>query len=211
MNLQKKKSPPPHNPPDLQLITSEYHRPQKDKWEFQGELLGRRHSEREIDKIFYGAIREYIQSQDQEPQALNNLRDRLTEERKKIAGYLDYLNLFSRCFQDLANKNEWDCFSSLLKAGVEVGITLTDQEKAFVLKGLQYLASENKWLHFSSLFEIGINQGIIEIQKDERLIEVLNSLLPENKHFVYYAASFLLKTGKDLKELEKYFDYFTRV
>ena len=96
-------------PVDLQLKFAQK-RPEKEKWFFEGELLKRRHSEIDEDKLFYEAIKAVDKGIDSEE--IKEIQEKIKEKRKEIADNLNYyLNLkqaMQKCFDqgrpDLAGK-----------------------------------------------------------------------------------------------------------
>jgi len=95
-------------PSDLQLEFIQK-RPEKEKWQFKGELFKRRHSEIDEDKLFYEAIKA-IDKKDTEE--IKEIQEKSKEKRREIADNLnDYLDLkqaMQKCFDqgepDLAGK-----------------------------------------------------------------------------------------------------------
>ena len=85
-------------PSDLQLKFIQK-RPEKEKWQFEGELVKRRHSEIDEDKLFYEAIKA-IDKKDTEE--IKEIQEKSKEKRREIADNLnDYLDLkqaMQRCF-----------------------------------------------------------------------------------------------------------------
>jgi hypothetical protein len=80
-------------PVDLQL-EFEQERPEKEKWFFRGELLKRRHSEIDEDKLFFEALREVVENKDLG--RIKEIEEKVKENRKKIAENLNkYLFLKS--------------------------------------------------------------------------------------------------------------------
>ena len=160
---KKKKELKKFLPVDLQLKFV-FQKPEKEKWQFEGELLKRRHSEIDEDKIFYEAITE-INKKDIEE--IKKLQEKSKEKRKEITDNLDdYLFLkqaMQKCFDEewpdsagkialalndskSAKKAMQKCFDKeWLDSAGEIALALVDKDPETAKKAMQE-CFDKEWL-----------------------------------------------------------------
>ena len=192
-------------PPDLQLRFVQK-RPGEERWDFQGELLQRRHSPEATDQIFYQALRRFREETKEKAEKVNldDLEEKLREEKEKTVHYFKRVLEISQVLEDCAQKGWWGAYASLFKSASEVGIDLS-AEKERISQGLEDCAQKGRWDAYASLFKSASEAGIESFAKTrnlELLTQALSDLSTDNL-FTFSACGLLLQEDRDPQELRE--------
>ena len=100
------------------------------RWNFDDQLLKRRNSDEEINRIFFEILylkgKKEISEEDQEK--LSRLEQKSFQSKKEIGELFKISNYYENGLEQHALKEQWSDYASLLQSAVEMNIIKNKQE-----------------------------------------------------------------------------------
>jgi lipocalin len=176
-------------PEDLKLIYGHDIKPVK--WSFKGELLKRRPSEEESDKLFFKALKNYNNNN-------KEIDEKLLEEKKgskeKITLLLKIDQQLQKGLDECVNNNRWDDYINLLSKMAESGKATNQQ----LQKGLDECVNNNRWDDYINLLSKMAESGKAT---NQQLKKGLDELAYKGSWYNYAnLLSKMAELGKELPE-----------